>query len=136
VVDGAVVDGATLIEPPVYEYDYNEFLDVEGIQPALALKYRVKIVDRFKIPDATQFTSAQLKAKFPYDQAAPFGGSGDMPGTDAVFGGGLGRWLMHCHILHHAGLGMMTDFCIAPEGDTDASACKIDVDENIYQPIP
>jgi hypothetical protein len=43
---------------------------------------------------------------------------------------------MHCHILHHAGLGMMTDFCIAPEGDLDASACKIDVDENIYQPIP
>jgi FtsP/CotA-like multicopper oxidase with cupredoxin domain len=135
-VGGAVVDGATLIEPPVYEYDYNEFLDVEGIQPALALKYRVKITDRFKIPDATKFTAAQLKAKYPYDQAAPFGGAGDMPGTDAVFGGGLGRWLMHCHILHHAGLGMMTDFCIAEEGATDASGCKIDVDENIYQPIP
>ena len=135
-VDGAVVDGATLIEPPVYEYDYNEFLDVETIQPALALKYRVKITDRFKIPDATQFTVAQLQAKFPYDQDAPFGGAGDLPGTDAEFGGGLGRWLMHCHILHHAGLGMMTDFCIAPEGDPDASACKIDVDENIYQPIP
>lgn len=134
--DPQVVDSATLIEPPVYEYDYNEFLDVESIQPALALKYRVKITDRFKIPDATKFTVNQLQAKFPYDQDAPFGGAGDMPGTDAEFGGGLGRWLMHCHILHHAGLGMMTDFCIAPEGDPDASACKIDVDENIYQPIP
>jgi FtsP/CotA-like multicopper oxidase with cupredoxin domain len=135
-VDGPVVDGATLIEPPVYEFDYNEFLDVEGIQPGLALKYRVKITDRFKIPDATKFTVAQLRDKFPYDQDATFGGAGDLPGTDAEFGGGLGRWLMHCHILHHAGLGMMTDFCIAPENDTDASACKIDVDENIYQPIP
>ncbi len=136
-VDGAVVDGATLIEPPVYTYDYNEMLDVEGIQPALALKYRVKITDRFKIPDATQFTWLQLLEKFPYDYQGTFGGAGDLPQfTTAEMGGGLGRWLLHCHILHHAGLGMMTDFCIAPQGATDASACKIDVDENIYQPIP
>ncbi|HEX6903375.1 MAG TPA: multicopper oxidase domain-containing protein [Thermoanaerobaculia bacterium] len=133
----AVVDSATLIEPPVYTYDYNEFLDVEGIQPGLALKYRVKITDRFKIPDATEYSWLQLLAKFPYDYQQPFGGAGDMPQlTDAEMGGGLGRWLMHCHILHHAGLGMMTDFCIAPQGATDASACKIDVDENIYKPIP
>lgn len=132
----AVVDGATLIEPPVYTYDYNEMLDVEGIQPGLALKYRVKITDRFKIPDATQYSWLQLLQKFPYDYQGTFGGAGDLPAlTDAEMGGGLGRWLMHCHILHHAGLGMMTDFCIAPEGATDASACKIDVDENIYQPI-
>lgn len=137
VVNGAVVDGATLIEPPVYTYDYNEMLDVEGIQPALALKYRVKITDRFKIPDNTVYTYQQLRDKFPYEYSEPFGGAGDMPeATDAEMGGGLGRWLLHCHILHHAGLGMMTDFCIAPEGATDASACKIDVDENIYQPIP
>jgi FtsP/CotA-like multicopper oxidase with cupredoxin domain len=137
VVDGAVVDGATLIEPPVFTYDYNEMLDVEAIQPATALKYRVKITDRFKIPDATQFTYEQLRDKFPYEYSGTFGGAGDMPeATDAEMGGGLGRWLLHCHILHHAGLGMMTDFCIAPEDDPDASACKIDVDENIYQPIP
>jgi FtsP/CotA-like multicopper oxidase with cupredoxin domain len=137
VVGGAVVDGATLIEPPVYTYDYNEMLDVEAIQPGLALKYRVRIADRFKIPDATQYTWGQLLAKFPYDYQGTFGGDGDLPAyTDAEMGGGLGRWLMHCHILHHAGLGMMTDFCIAEEGATDASACKIDVDENIYQPIP
>jgi FtsP/CotA-like multicopper oxidase with cupredoxin domain len=137
VVNGAVVDGATLIDPPVYTFDYNEFLDVEGIQPALALKYRVKITDRFKIPDATQYTWLQLLQKFPYDYQGTFGGAGDLPQyTDAEMGGGLGRWLMHCHILHHAGLGMMTDFCIAEEGAADASGCKIDVDENIYQPIP
>ena len=115
--------GATLIEPPVYEYDYNEFLDVEGIQPALALKYRVKITDRFKIPDATDYTWLQLLEKFPYDYQAPFGGAGDLPAlTDAEMGGGLGRWLMHCHILHHAGLGMMTDFCIAGEDDPERLA--------------
>ena len=133
----AVVDSATLIEPPVYTFDYNEMLDVEGIQPGLALKYRVKITDRFKIPDSTQYTWGQLLTKFPYDYQGTFGGAGDLPAlTDAEMGGGLGRWLMHCHILHHAGLGMMTDFCIAPEGAANAAACKIDVDENIYQPIP
>jgi FtsP/CotA-like multicopper oxidase with cupredoxin domain len=137
-VGGAVVDGATLIEPPVYEYDYNEMLDVEGIQPALALKYRVKITDRFKIPDATQFSYLQLLSKFPYDYQGTFGGAGDLPqfSSGADMGGGLGRWLLHCHILHHAGLGMMTDFCIAPQGATDASACKIDVDEDVYEPLP
>ncbi|HEX7786679.1 MAG TPA: multicopper oxidase domain-containing protein, partial [Methylomirabilota bacterium] len=108
-VDGAVVDGATLIEPPVYEYDYNEMLDVEAIQPGLALKYLVKITDRFKIPDATEFTWLQLLEKFPYDYQGTFGGAGDLPqlSTGADMGGGLGRWLTHCHILHHAGLGMM-----------------------------
>lgn len=133
----AVVDSATLIEPPVYVWDYNEFRDVMTLQPGMALKYRVKMQDRFKIPDNTQYSWLQLLQKFPYDYQAPFGGAGDLPQlTDAEMGGGLGRWLMHCHILHHAGLGMMTDFCIAPKDATDASACKIDVDENIYQPIP
>jgi FtsP/CotA-like multicopper oxidase with cupredoxin domain len=133
---GSVVDSATITGDPLYEYDYNEFLDVEAVQPGTALVYRVRIQDRFKIPDETQFTYQQLREKFPYDYQQLFGGAGDMPElTDAEMGGGTGRWLLHCHILHHAGLGMMTDFCIAPEGDPDASACKIDVDEDIYQPI-
>jgi FtsP/CotA-like multicopper oxidase with cupredoxin domain len=138
VVDGAVVDGATLIEPPVYTFDYNEMLDVEAVQPGIALKYRVKVTDRFKIPDATEFTWLQLLEKFPYDYQGTFGGAGDMPelSPTAEMGGALGRWLLHCHILHHAGLGMMTDFCIAPQGAADASACKIFIDPNIAQPIP
>jgi hypothetical protein len=44
--------------------------------------------------------------------------------------------MLHCHILHHAGLGMMGELCTAPQGAPDASSCKIDVDRNIYQPIP
>ena len=51
-------------------------------------------------------------------------------------GGGVGRWLMQCDTPHHAALGMVTDFCIAPQGATDASACKIDVDEDVYEPLP
>lgn len=136
-LENPVVDGAVLTGDPLYEYDYNEFLDVEAVQPGAALVYRVKITDRFKIPDETVFTWLQLLEKFPYDYQGEFGGAGDMPQlSGSEMGGGLGRWLMHCHILHHAGLGMMTDFCIAEEGASDASGCKIDVDEDIYQPIP
>ena len=132
-----VVDSALLIEPPVHTFDYNEFLDVKTIQPGLALKYRVKITDRFKIPDSTKYSWAQLLKRFPYDYQKPFGGAGDLPQhTDAEMGGGVGRWLMQCDTPHHAALGMVTDFCIAPQGAADASACKIDVDEGIYEPLP
>lgn len=132
-----VDDSVVLDEPPLFTYDWNEYVDVEVMQPGHALKYRQKMADRFKIPDDTKFSWFQLLAKFPYDYSEPWGGDGDIAGvTSAEMGGGTGRWLFHCHILHHARLGMISDLCIAPEGDPDASACKIDVDENIYEPIP
>jgi hypothetical protein len=50
-------------------------------------------------------------------------------------GGALGRWPFHCHILHHAELGMFSDLCIAPEGAANASDCKIDIDETLPREI-
>ena len=132
-----VDDSVVLIDPPVFTFDYNEFLDVEVMQPAKAIKYRMKMNDRFKIPDEEEFNYFELLTKFPYNYQGTFGGSGDMPQVSgSPMGGGLGRWLFHCHILHHAALGMIADLCIAPTNDPDASGCKIDVDENIYDPIP
>ena len=132
-----VNDTVALDEPPVHVFDYNEFLDVEVMQPAKALKYRMKMNDRYKIPDETPFTWSQLLSDFPYDYQETWGGPGDLLGTtSAEAGGAHGRWLFHCHILHHAELGMMSDLCIASNADADASACKIDVDEDIYNPIP
>ena len=129
-------DSVELIDPPVFTYDYNEFLDVEVMQPGKAIKYRMQMNDRFKIPDEEEFSWLELLSKFPYDQSKPYGGPGDLPElTNEEMGGGVGRWLFHCHILHHAALGMIADLCIAPENDPDASGCKIDVDENIYEPI-
>jgi FtsP/CotA-like multicopper oxidase with cupredoxin domain len=130
-----VDDTVVLEEPPVYTFDYNEFLDVEAMQPGKALKYRMKMNDRFKIPDETKYSWAQLLQNFPYDYQGTFGGDGDIDNPNAVMGGAVGRWLFHCHILHHARLGMISDLCIAPSGDPDASACKIDIDQGIYQPI-
>jgi FtsP/CotA-like multicopper oxidase with cupredoxin domain len=131
-----VDDSVVLDEPPLHTFDYNEFRDVEVMQPGHALKYRMKMNDRFKIPDEQEYTYSELRDEFPYEYSAPFGGAGDIAGvSDAEMGGGLGRWLFHCHILHHAALGMISDMCIAPAADPDASSCKIDVDQNIYQPI-
>lgn len=120
----------------LHTFDYNEFVDVEVMQPGHALKYRMKMNDRFKIPDETKFTWSELLENFPYDYHSNWGGSGDLEEeTDAETGGAFGRWLFHCHILHHARLGMTSDLCIASHEDPDASACKIDVDEDIYEPI-
>jgi hypothetical protein len=95
----------------------------------------MKMNDRFKIPDETKFTWSQLRENFPYDYQADWGGPGDIENENADMGGAHGRWLFHCHILHHARLGMISDLCIASHEDGDASACKIDVDEDIYQTI-
>lgn len=120
----------------LHTFDYNEFVDVEVMQPGMAIKYRMKMNDRYKIPDETKFTWGQLLQTFPYDYQSDWGGSGDLVGTtSAEAGGAHGRWLFHCHILHHARLGMISDLCIASSDDPDASACKIDVDEDVYQPI-
>jgi len=134
--EDGIADSVVLDEPPLYTYDYNEFVDVEVMQPGLALKYRQKMNDRFKIPDETKYTWLQLLQTFPFDYSAPFGGEGDLFGaTSAEAGGGTGRWLFHCHILHHARLGMISDLCIAPAGDEDASACKIEIADDINEPI-
>lgn len=130
-------DTVTLNEPPLHVFDYNEFVDVEVMQPATALKYRMKMQDRYKIPDETKYSWSQLLSKFPYDYQSHWGGSGDLVGTtSAEAGGAHGRWLFHCHILHHADMGMIGDLCIAPAAAADAASCKIDIDEDIYQTIP
>ncbi len=129
------IEDTILDETPIYTYDYNEFVDVIVMQPHTAVKFRMKMNDRFKIPDAASFSFGQLKQHFPFDRAQPFGGAGDVPNSNADMGGAIGRWLFHCHILHHAALGMIADLCVAPQGAPDASGCKIDIDENITQPI-
>ena len=131
-----IPDTVALDDPPLHVFDYNEFIDVEVMQPGLAIKYRMKMNDRYKLPDENDYSWGDLLQTFPYDYQANWGGSGDLLGlTSADAGGGVGRWLFHCHILHHARLGMISDLCIAPAADADASGCKIDVDETIYQPI-
>ena len=129
------INDSVVLTDLVQTFDYNEYLDVEVAQPGKAIVWRQKMQDRFKIPDDTKFSWFQLLQKFPYDYQGEFGGDGDIPNPHADMGGGVGRWLFHCHILHHAQLGMMSDLCIAPDGDPDARECKIDINDP-YVPIP
>ncbi len=133
--DGDGIDETGSLGEMLYEFDYNEFVDVIIAQPGTAVKFRMKMNDRFKIPDAAFYTTQGLQLHFPYDKEQPYGGAGDVDVWGiAEMGGAVGRWLFHCHILHHAGLGMISDLCIAPEDDPDASGCKIDIDESITFP--
>lgn len=68
----------------LWEYDYVEFVDNVDIQPGHVLVFRVRLTDRPTLADV--FT----------------GGTG----------GAAGRWLFHCHIIFHAGLGMISELVV------------------------
>jgi FtsP/CotA-like multicopper oxidase with cupredoxin domain len=80
----------------LYSWDYDEFIDTIDVYGGQTLVYRMRIDDRSKSCDE----------------------SGGPPGpvlnpcTNAASGGALGRWVYHCHIFHHAGLGMMSEVTI------------------------
>jgi hypothetical protein len=138
--DTTDVDGdgfqEVVVDPEVlYDFDYNDIQDVMQTQPGTALRFRMKMNDRFKIPDTGHFSIDDLLQGFPFDGSQNHGGEGDIDNGTAEMGGGVGRWLFHCHILHHAEQGMISDLCVAPAGASDASGCKIDVDENAPQVI-
>ena len=68
----------------LFSYNYNEFIDNINIANAHTLVFRVRLDDRPKKADVLT------------------GGTG----------GALGRWLFHCHIFHHAGLGMISELVV------------------------
>ena len=96
-----IVDNATATT--LYTFDYNEFIDSQDVYGNQSFVFRVRLDDRAKICDSTD--------SFP-------------PGpelaacSDAPTGGAIGRWVFHCHIFHHASLGMMGELT-ALEGDAD-----------------
>ncbi|MBS0152428.1 MAG: multicopper oxidase family protein [Nitrospira sp.] len=70
-----------------YSYGYHEFVDELDIPSKHTLTFRVRLDDR------PNFYNAKGKV---LENATPTGG-------------GLGRWLFHCHILFHATLGMISE---------------------------
>jgi len=67
-----------------YNYDYPEFLDNINIKPGHILTFRVHLEERPEFGETF------------------FDGGG----------GAVGRWLFHCHIFHHAGLGMISELVV------------------------
>jgi FtsP/CotA-like multicopper oxidase with cupredoxin domain len=91
-----IVDNATATT--LYTFDYDEFIDSQDVYGNQSFIFRVRLDDRGIICDSS--------------------GSPPDPGpvlaacSDAPTGGAIGRWLFHCHIFHHAGLGMMGELTV------------------------
>lgn len=97
-----VVDNTTATT--LYTFDYDEFIDSIDVYAGQTLVFRVRLDDRGKICDSSG--------------SPPDAGPVLAPCTPATSGGAIGRWLFHCHIFHHAGLGMMSELVVL-EADSD-----------------
>jgi len=86
--------------PPrvLYSFDYDEFIDSMDVYPGQTFVFRVRLDDRPRICDSSGFPADPGPTLAPCDEAA--------------CGGAVGRWLFHCHIFQHAGLGMMSELTV------------------------
>ncbi|MDH3256895.1 MAG: multicopper oxidase family protein, partial [Nitrospinota bacterium] len=90
----------------LYEFDYEEFVDVIDIFSGQRVVVRMRIDDRPKISDNRDDTES-------------------MPPPPDVFspdGGAEGRWVFHCHLFLHATIGMISELVIKPNQPPVADA--------------
>lgn len=78
-----------------------------------------EFVDTFNVPPFTRIT---FRVKL-----------NDKPKRDGSPGGGIGRWLHHCHIVNHAASGMISELVVVKDNpcdtDTDCKCkCKFCID--------
>ncbi len=79
-----------LTELVLFTWDHAEFVDNIDVRPGHTLVFRVRLRDRPKLTDV---------------------------GTGGGRGGAEGRWLFHCHIFTHAGLGMTSELVVLPSAE-------------------
>jgi hypothetical protein len=84
------IAAATDLATPLYTYNYNQFLDTMEVYPSQAIVFRIRLADRPIYADTGIDGPVTLA-------------------TNAPSGGALGRWLMHCHIFLHVGVGMLSE---------------------------
>jgi FtsP/CotA-like multicopper oxidase with cupredoxin domain len=97
----------------IYTFDYDEFVDSMDVYNRQTLVIRVRLDDRPKVCDL-----------------APSAPPGPVlaPCTSSPCEGAVGRWLFHCHVFHHAGLGMMGELTVlAQPGSAPEITCPEDV---------
>lgn len=99
-------DFGTSDDVVLYEYDYNEFVDVIDVFSRQAIVVRMRIDDRPIITDFRGDTESSPPAE---DQHFPDGGA-------------AGRWVFHCHIFLHATIGMISELVILPNSPPVADA--------------
>jgi FtsP/CotA-like multicopper oxidase with cupredoxin domain/sugar lactone lactonase YvrE len=79
----------------LYNFPNNEFVDTMDVLKGQALVFRIKLEDRPVLADSAT-------------------GGPVTTGISAASGGGLGRWLMHCHIFLHGAIGMISELVVVP----------------------
>ncbi len=101
----------------LYTFDYQEFVDNVDVYMGTTLVFRVRLDDRGTICDEVIVPEAC---------------------TERATGGAVGRWVFHCHIFHHAALGMISELVVqGPEVvDSDGDGLDDDVDNCPDHPNP
>jgi len=103
----------------LYTFDYDEFVDVIDLFPNQSIVVRMRLNDRPRITDTRQETGAPA------------------PGRFFTSGGAAGRWVMHCHLFHHAALGMITELVVSDtDRDADGFSTALDCDDFNYTVNP
>ncbi|HXI72411.1 MAG TPA: multicopper oxidase family protein [Verrucomicrobiae bacterium] len=97
-----IIKNATTNSPAttLYNFDYNEFIDTMEVYGGQTYVFRTRLEDRPKLCDETTSTPGPI--------LAPCTG-------DSSSGGLAGRWIYHCHIFLHVGLGMISEIDVLPE---------------------
>jgi FtsP/CotA-like multicopper oxidase with cupredoxin domain len=93
----------------LYEFDYDEFIDVIDIFSEQSILVRVRLEDRPRITDNRQEAGAPAAGQF------------------FASGGAKGRWLFHCHMVLHAAIGMISELVVE---DTDRDGDGFDTSED------
>jgi FtsP/CotA-like multicopper oxidase with cupredoxin domain len=114
-----IVDNATATT--LYSFDFDEFIDSIDVYAGQTLVFRVRLDDRGKTCDTSG--------------SPPDAGPVLAPCAPSLTGGAIGRWLFHCHIFHHAGLGMMSELVVLEaDADGDGVGNSDDNCPNVFNP--
>ena len=97
----------------LYEFDYNEFVDVIDVSPTTKVVFRMRLDDRPRITDTRQEAGAPEPDQF------------------LASGGAAGRWVFHCHLFLHAAVGMISELVVVDtDRDGDGFDTSMDCDDS------